>query len=95
MSIRTMKEAVEHFGHHIDIAWYGPVDDPISVTIECLDCSAVLVEFSTESTESDDAYRERVLEAMPEGHWYTAEDLGNAYGEEIDAIGAKYGITRN
>lgn len=44
--------------------------------------------------ESDDSYRERILEAMPHGHVYTAEDLGCASGESIDEIGSRYGVSR-
>lgn len=44
--------------------------------------------------EPDDAYKERILEVMPEGHTYHAEDLGNASGDEVDALGAKYGVQR-
>lgn len=44
--------------------------------------------------ETDSEFIERILEVMPENHTYTAEDLGNARGDEIDYIGAQYGLTR-
>ncbi len=44
--------------------------------------------------ESDEAFKDRILEVMPAGHTYTAEDLGNAYGDAVDRIGAKYGLIR-
>lgn len=44
--------------------------------------------------ESDDDFKERILNVMPAGHTYTAEDLGEASGQGIDDIGARYGIKR-
>lgn len=44
--------------------------------------------------ESDEDFKDRILDVMPEGHTYTAEDLGNASGAGVDAIGEKYGLKR-
>jgi len=44
--------------------------------------------------ERDEDFKDRILEEMPEGHTFTAEDLGNAVGEQVDAIGADYGLSR-
>ena len=44
--------------------------------------------------ESDAAYRERLIEALPEGWTYTAEDLGSATGADLDAIGERFGCPR-
>lgn len=44
--------------------------------------------------ETDDSYRDRICDAMPEGHVHMAESLSNAYGEELDAIGDIYRVKR-
>lgn len=49
---------------------------------------------ATGMLESDEHYKERILEVMPREHTYTAEDLGESLGPEVDAIGRKYGVTR-
>ncbi len=43
---------------------------------------------------SDESYRKRLIEVLPEGHVNTAEDIGNASGEELDAIGERYNYPR-
>lgn len=45
-------------------------------------------------TETDEHYKDRILEVMPKGHTFTAEDLGNSYGQAVDYIGLKYGLIR-
>ena len=45
MSVHNKQELLEHCGHEIEIAYYGTYDDPVSVTIECLTCGTVLVDF--------------------------------------------------
>lgn len=45
--------------------------------------------------ESDRDYRERICALLPEGHVHTAEELGDASGEELDAIGSVYNCPRN
>lgn len=44
--------------------------------------------------ETDSDFVKRILEMMPEGHVYTAEDLGSSHGMQVDAIGAEYGLFR-
>lgn len=36
--------------------------------------------------EDDHAYRSRLVELLPRGATYYAEDLGNAYGDNLDAL---------
>ena len=33
---------MEHFGHEVEIACYGDVEDPVNVSLECLDCGCVI-----------------------------------------------------
>lgn len=33
-----------HWGHKIEIAIYGPADDPVNAAVECLDCYEVVVD---------------------------------------------------
>lgn len=41
-----MKEkALEHIGHEVELAYYGDGADPVSVTLECLDCGCVVIAF--------------------------------------------------
>lgn len=44
--------------------------------------------------ESDESLRDRAVEFLPVGCWYTAEDLGNASGVELDEFVAQYGLKR-
>lgn len=44
--------------------------------------------------ESDEAYRDRILDQIPEGAWYTAEDLSDASGDALDALGKHFGVKR-
>lgn len=44
--------------------------------------------------ESDEDYSNRICEKIPEGAWYTAEDLGSSYGDDLDAIGEQHGVKR-
>ena len=45
MACWTRKEAEEHYGHKVEVACYGQVGDPESVTIKCTYCYEVLVAF--------------------------------------------------
>lgn len=47
-----------------------------------------------QNTESDESYRNRIGEKLPEGAWYSAEDLGDANTEQLDALGKFYGVER-
>jgi hypothetical protein len=44
--------------------------------------------------ETDEQLRQRLAERVPPGAAYTAEDLGNASGEELDALAARLGTKR-
>ncbi len=44
--------------------------------------------------ETDEQLRQRLAERVPPGAAYTAEDLGNAYGEELDALAERLGTKR-
>jgi len=44
--------------------------------------------------ETDEALRQRLCDAIPQGATYTAEDIGTASGEQLDAIAAQYNIKR-
>jgi hypothetical protein len=43
MDEHLAKKLLEHLGHDIEIATYGDRNDPRDVTVECLDCCAVVV----------------------------------------------------
>lgn len=45
--------------------------------------------------ESDAQYRERLIDAIPAGAVYTAEDIGNSVGDYLDKIGAAFGCLRH
>jgi hypothetical protein len=34
-----------HAGHKLEVAWYGPMPEPTNVSIECMDCMCVVVDF--------------------------------------------------
>jgi hypothetical protein len=44
--------------------------------------------------ETDDELRNRLTLLLPEGAWYSAEDLGNASSEQLDALAAFYKTKR-
>ena len=44
--------------------------------------------------ETDDDLRNRICPKLPEGSFYFAEDLGNAYGPALDLFGQSFGVTR-
>lgn len=50
---------------------------------------------STKILESDAQYRERLIDAIPAGAVYTAEDIGNSVGDYLDKIGAAFGCLRH
>lgn len=56
MSVSTRAELLAHWGHALNVAYYGSYDDPESVTIECMDCREVLVDF--------DKSAENILETL-------------------------------
>jgi hypothetical protein len=44
--------------------------------------------------ETDNDYRKRIGKCIPKGAWYTAEELGDASGEELDSLGDRYNCKR-
>jgi hypothetical protein len=39
----AMTELLRHSSHKVEIAYYGEKDNPVSVTLECMDCSCILL----------------------------------------------------
>ena len=33
-----------HYGHKIEIAFYGPIEEPVNIAIECMRCHEVLTD---------------------------------------------------
>ena len=33
-----------HYGHKVEIAFYGPIEDPVNIAIECMRCGEVLTD---------------------------------------------------
>jgi hypothetical protein len=56
MSVGSKEELLSHWGHEIELAYYGERDNPASVTIECMDCNEVLLEpfLEIESDEQEE-----------------------------------------
>jgi hypothetical protein len=42
------RKAIEHVGHEIEIATYGPADEVWNVAIECMTCGTVIVDEDTD-----------------------------------------------
>lgn len=34
----------KHYGHHVEIAFYGDAEDPADICLECTDCSEVILD---------------------------------------------------
>lgn len=34
----------QHWGHHVEISFYGDADNPADICLECMDCNEVLVD---------------------------------------------------
>ena len=51
MSASNIAELMAHAGHRLEIAWYGPKEDPESATIECLTCHEVVAGFEKAEEE--------------------------------------------
>lgn len=41
-----------HYGHRVEIAFYGPVADPVNIALECMRCGEVLTD-SDQVEEAD------------------------------------------
>lgn len=35
---------MEHMAHEVEIAWYGPANDPVNMALECLTCHVVILD---------------------------------------------------
>lgn len=46
------EDVMAHFGHKLEVAYYGDKTDPHSITIECLTCGEVLID--TEEFDEDE-----------------------------------------
>ena len=71
------------------------LDDSVFLGFDELEKSGLLVfnpsaDFYRETPENDNDYRSRLVSAIPAGHVHTAEDIGNASGEALNAIGNSY-----
>lgn len=38
------RKALNHVGHMIEVASYGPDNDPVNIAVECMDCGEVIVD---------------------------------------------------
>ena len=47
-----------------------------------------------ETPESDEDFRDRIADPLPEGAWYSLEDIRDASGEALDALGESHGVKR-
>jgi hypothetical protein len=45
--------------------------------------------------ESDEDYRKRICDSLPQGAVHWAEDLANAHGKELDDIGLHWNMPRH
>jgi hypothetical protein len=45
MSIKDTQELLDHANCKVEIAYYGNRLDPHSITLECMECGTVLLEF--------------------------------------------------
>ena len=61
---------------------------------EFLDELEVEVEFGYSGTETDEQYRRRIIEKVPKGAVYTAEEVGTSCGYQLDQIGFVFGLQR-
>ena len=56
MSAQCYIDLIRHHGHNIEIATYGPKDEPLNVAVECTDCNEVLMDFDRYSEDPDENY---------------------------------------
>jgi hypothetical protein len=49
MACWTLKDLFGHLGHEVMIRYYGDIKNPVSVTLECLDCQDIVLEFHESS----------------------------------------------
>ena len=45
MSIHTFEELLDHVGHKIEVAAYGPANETFNVAIECMTDGTVLIDY--------------------------------------------------
>jgi hypothetical protein len=51
MTANSFHDLLSHRGHEVEVAVYGPADDPLNAAIECLDCGEVLLDFDADEDE--------------------------------------------
>ena len=44
-----IKDLLEHMDHDTKVVYYGDREDPVSVTLECMDCGCILVHFRNDA----------------------------------------------
>lgn len=68
MSATTKEGLLSHSGHSLSIYYYGKRGDPASVTIECDDCSEILMSIdSDEELEESNIINDNYDENRGEG----------------------------
>lgn len=45
MAVQKYSELLEHVGHEIEVATYGPSENVFNVAIECSTCGEVLMDY--------------------------------------------------
>ena len=53
MSVSNFKELLAHVGHNIECVTYGNNDDIVNVSLECVDCDEVLLDFDNNKIIKD------------------------------------------
>ena len=68
MSATTKQDLLDHSGHSLSIYLYGDKNDPQSVTIECDDCSTVLmsIDEDDEPQQSTESHSDMMIDRMNE-----------------------------
>ena len=51
MGAHSFEDLKKHYGHDVVVMLYGDNNDPQNVSIECLDCNEVLVDFDKTEEE--------------------------------------------
>ena len=67
-----------HVGHAIVCVAYGDVEDPVDVTIECIDCGEVLVSFNEP---------EEAINCCPHCRLHIKDKLKETYEGELFQVG--------
>lgn len=57
MSATCFDDLMRHYGHKIEVAYYGSDDEPLNVAIECTECHEVLLDFDRYSEDDPEENR--------------------------------------